>query len=219
MRTIRRMSSFTTLCAWAGIAGPAAFTAAWTVSSVRQAEYSIAAEHISGLAAPDARNPHVMTAGFLALGVCTTAFARALEEGLGGRHRAGVAPVLVRAAGLGVLAAGTLRRDRLLLRPPDGVIHRQSWRNDGHDIASAVVYGTVVAAPLALAWHCRDDPEWRVLATPAAATSAMAGILLAVYATGVLEPWNGIVQRVAVTVPGAAMAVLSTRLLRRAAGA
>lgn len=211
------MSPPTSLCAWAGIAGPAAFTTAWVVSSARQAGYSIAAEHISGLAAPDARDPHLMTAGFLALGACTTAFARALEEGLGGREHAGVAPALVRAAGLGIVAAGVLRRDRMLLRPPDEVVHRQSWRNDGHDLASAVVYATVVAAPLALAWRCREDPEWRALSGPAAGTSAVAGMLLAVYATCVLEPWNGIVQRIAVTVPAAAMAALAARLLRRRA--
>lgn len=198
----------------AGIAGPVAFTLAWGVSSLRQKGYSIAREHISGLAAPDAHRPHVMTGGFLVLGACTTVFARSLEEALGGRRSAGLTPWLVRAAGLGALAAGVLRRDQMLLRPPGEVVHPQSWRNDGHDIASAVVYVAVVAAPLALAQRSRDDPEWWFLSAPALATSAMAGLLLTVYASGVVEPWNGVVQRVAVTIPGAAMAGLALRLLR-----
>lgn len=198
----------------AGIAGPVAFTVAWTVSSLRQEGYSIAEEHISGLAAPDAHDPHVMTGGFVVLGACTTVFARSLEEALGGRSSAGLAPWLVRAAGLGAVAAGVLRRDRMLLRPPDEVVRPQSWRNDGHDIASAVVYAAAVAAPLALARRFRHDPEWWFLSAPARATSGMAGVLLAVYASGVVEPWNGVVQRVAVTIPGAAMAGLALRLLR-----
>lgn len=201
----------------AGIAGPVAFTTAWAVSSLRQEGYSIAHEHISGLAAPDARQPQVMTGGFLALGACTTVFARSLEEALGGRGPAGPAPRLVRTAGLGTLAAGVLRRDRMLLRPPDEVVHPQSWRNNGHDIASAVVYAAVVAAPLALARRFHNDPHWGSLSAPAIATSGVAGLLLAAYASGVVEPWNGVVQRVAVTIPGAAMAGLAVRLLRTGA--
>lgn len=201
----------------AGVAGPAAFTAAWTVSALRQDGYSITQEHISGLAAPDARHPHMMTGGFLALGACTTVFARSLEEALGGRRSAGLGPWLVRVAGLGAIAAGVLRRDRMLLRPPDEVVHPQSWRNDGHDLASAVVYAAVVAAPLVLARRCHDDPTWRFLAAPALATAGVTGVLLAVYASGIVERWNGVVQRVAVTLPGAAMAGLAVRLLRHAA--
>src|SRR6266487_6013212 len=62
-----------------GVIGPAAFTAAWVTSTVRQTGYSIAEEHLSGLAAPDARDPGIMIAGFVTLGACTTAFASALE--------------------------------------------------------------------------------------------------------------------------------------------
>src|SRR6266704_5068405 len=98
-----------------GLAGPVAFTAAWVVGTLRQAGYSVAEEHLSGLAAPDARNPEIMIAGFLTLGACTFAFASALEEALGGRGRAGRGPVLMRAAGIGTVAAGLLRRDRMLL--------------------------------------------------------------------------------------------------------
>ena len=40
-----------------GLVGPAAFTAAWALATARQPGYSIANEHISGLAAPDAQSP------------------------------------------------------------------------------------------------------------------------------------------------------------------
>ena len=52
----------------AGIAGPVAFTGAWIVSSLRQTGYPAAEIQLSGLAAPDARDPWIMVAGFVVLG-------------------------------------------------------------------------------------------------------------------------------------------------------
>src|SRR6516164_8667410 len=71
----------------AGIAGPAAFTGAWIASSLRQTGYPAAEIQLSGLAAPDARDPWIMVAGFVALGGCTVAFGTALQDALG--HAAG----------------------------------------------------------------------------------------------------------------------------------
>lgn len=119
-----------------GVIGPAAFTAAWVSGTLRQSGYSIADEHLSGLAAPDARDPEIMIAGFVALGACTTAFGSALEAALGGRGRAGAGPALVRGAGIATIAAGLLRRDRMLLHPADAAAGGQSWHNHGHDLAS-----------------------------------------------------------------------------------
>ena len=56
--------------AWCGIAGPAAFTAAWVAASLRQPGYSASQVQLSGLAAMDARDPKIMMAGFIRLSVC-----------------------------------------------------------------------------------------------------------------------------------------------------
>ena len=56
------------LGAAAGIAGPAAFTGAWIASSLRQTRQGPGGLQLSGLAAPDARDPWIMLAGFLVLG-------------------------------------------------------------------------------------------------------------------------------------------------------
>jgi len=197
-----------------GIAGPVAFTAAWVASTLHQTGYSIAEEHLSGLAAPDARDPEIMLAGFLALGACTTAFGSALSEALGRPGRAGPGPWLVRCAGLGTVAAGLLRRDSMLLHPP-GAAAGQSWHNHGHDLASGIVYAALLAAPLLLARRFDGDPDWSRLRGPAVAASLATAALLAVFWSEVLEPWNGIVQRVAVTVPLVLMAALAGRLLAR----
>src|SRR6516165_10330907 len=73
----------------AGIAGPVAFTGAWIVSSLRQTGYPAAEIQLSGLAAPDARDPWIMVAGFVVLGGCTVAFGSALRDALGGRDSVG----------------------------------------------------------------------------------------------------------------------------------
>ena len=108
----------------AGIAGPVVFTGAWIVSSLRQTGYPAAEIQLSGLAAPDARDPWIMVAGFVVLGGCTVAFGAALHDALSGRSGvgqgrcrggAGAAPQLIQGAGLLTIAAGLLRRDRMLL--------------------------------------------------------------------------------------------------------
>jgi hypothetical protein len=197
-----------------GLAGPVAFTAAWVAGTLRQAGYSVAEEHLSGLAAPDARNPEIMIAGFLTLGVCTFTFASALEEALGGRDRAGLAPVLMRAAGIGTVAAGLLRRDRMLLHPPGGVTG-QSWHNHAHDLASGVLYASLLVAPLLLARRFRGDPEWEALRAPAVATTIGSAMLLGLFWSHTMVQWGGVIQRVIATFPLGMMAALAVRLLSR----
>jgi hypothetical protein len=80
------------LGAIAGILGPAAFTAAWAASSLLQTGHSATEVQISGLAAPDARDPWIMVTGFVVLGGCSAAFGGALHAALGGPVRAGPTP-------------------------------------------------------------------------------------------------------------------------------
>ena len=197
--------------------GPAAFTAAWGIATARQDGYSIRGEHISGLAAPDADHPGVMIAGFLALGAGTVAAGSAFEDAFGGWKRAGWGPRLVQVSGMATLVAGVLRRDRMLLVPPEGG-ERQSWRNDGHDLAAGVVYICLVAAPLALAVRFRDDPVWGPLITPAVAASAATLATLALFASQRIAHWNGVVQRAMVSLPGLGLAALSAAVLVRGPG-
>ena len=117
-RMARPSVSPSRLGAAAGIAGPAAFTCAWIVASLRQTGHSAFAVQLSGLAAPDARDPGIMITGFVVLGACLVAFGGSLHRALGGSGRAAVSPG---AAGLGVRAGGRrLRRVRPRRRPdPD----------------------------------------------------------------------------------------------------
>ncbi len=201
----------------AGLVGPVVFTTAWLVNGRRQEGYPAAHEHISGLAADDADHPRSMMGGFVVLGSCTIVFAAGLQHVLGGGRRAGAGPLLLAIGGAGGIAAGFLRRDTVLLNPPGRPDdYRQSWHNDGHDLAAGVIYTTSVLAPLALALRFRRDPAWAGLVPGAVASSAASVALMAAFATDVDRPFNGVVQRVMVTVPQAFMALLAVRVLRSA---
>ena len=88
----------------AGVAGPVAFTGAWILSSLRQTGYRAADLQISGLAAPDARDPWIMITGFLVLGGCSVAFGAALHDALNGHGHAGLAPRLIQGVGILTIA-------------------------------------------------------------------------------------------------------------------
>lgn len=225
----------------AGVAGPVVFTGAWIVSSLRQIGHPAADLQISGLAAPDARDPWIMIAGFLVLGGCSVAFGQTLHDALGGQGRApgrvGPAPRLIQAAGILTIAAGLLRRDHLLLTA--GSV---SWHNHAHDVISAAIYVDLVLAQLMLAARFGRDrqgrgrpgwprtaswvrPESASLVRPesaswvrwrpwllASATATAAA--LAVFAADTSAADAGILQRVAVTIPLAAITAIAARLLK-----
>ena len=195
-----------------GVIGPAAFTVAWLVAQRRQDEYQMRHEHISGLAARDATDPHVMTVGFVALGACTVAFASALERRLGPRSGAG--PALIGVAGLATIAAGAFRRDRRSNFPAPGEPVGQSWVNDVHDSAAALGGAAGTLGLIALAPALARDPALRDLARPATgAAGASAGISVW-FLRDVVRPGNGLLQRANVTIPLAFMARLALRMLR-----
>jgi hypothetical protein len=190
----------------AGIAGPAAFTAAWIASSLLQTGHPAAEIQISGLAAPDARDPWIMVAGFVVLGGCTTAFGAALHNALGGRSGA---PRLIQGAGLLTIAAGLLRRDRMLLTP--GSV---SWHNHAHDVISVVIYADLVAAQVLLAARFGRDPRWRPWRPWVLASGLATGAVLVAFAADTSAPGAGVLQRVAVTIPLVVIAAIAIRLLR-----
>jgi len=214
-RRARASAAMLRICA--GIAGPAAFTGAWIVSSLRQAGYPAPEIQISGLAAPDARDPWIMVAGFVVLGGCTVAFGAALHEALRGRGGAGLAPRLIQGAGLLTIAAGLLRRDRMLLTP--GSV---SWHNHAHDLVSAVIYVDLVAAQVLLAGRFGRDPAgleltWRSWRPWLLASGLATGAVLIAFVAVTPAAEAGVLQRVAVTIPLVAIAAIAVRLLRTAA--
>jgi hypothetical protein len=223
-----------------GVAGPVLFTAAWVISSLRQAGHPPAQVQLSGLAAMDARDPQIMIAGFAALGVGTLALAAALWRlpappageaappageavppageaapppgGSSGLPRPGRAgPALLGCAGAAALAAGVFRRDHLLLSGPG--FAGESWHNQVHDVASGAGYAAMILAPLVLAREFGRQPGWRPLARPVAVLALATAGLLAVFGSRWLAGWDGVLQRAAVTLALAAEVLIAARLL------
>jgi hypothetical protein len=200
-----KLSRLAALC---GIVGPALFTVAWVVSSLRQTGHGAAEVQLSGLAAEDARDPQIMMAGFVALGACSVAFGAALGRVTAPRS---AGPWLVMAAGAATVAAGVFRRDHLLLVGPG--FAGESWHNQVHDVASGVAYGAMLAAPLVLGWRFRGNPDWAAVSRPVQVLALGSAVALAVFASRVIEPWNGVVQRIAVTLALSAEILVAARML------
>ena len=197
----------------AGILGPAGFTAAWIAAAFRQPRLAFAAPQISGLAADNARDPWLMISGFVLLGGCAVGFGAALRAELGGRQ-AGPGPRLIQLAGVLTIAAGLLRRDHVLLTTGP-----ESWHNHAHDIVSAIVYILLVTAPLLLARRFSRDVRWRRLTVPLVASATASATLLVAFYSTPGSSWDATLQRIAVSLPLAAIVAVAIRLARLAVSA
>jgi hypothetical protein len=153
-----------------------------------------------------------MTAGFLALGTCTVAFASSLESRLG--SRAGVGPALIGVAGLATIVAGVFRRDRRSNFPAPGEPEGQSWVNDVHDTAAVLGGMAGMVGLVALAPALARDPALRDLAKPALGAAGASAGISAWFLRDVVRPGNGLLQRANVTIPLAFMSRLALRLIR-----
>jgi hypothetical protein len=86
-----------------------------------------------------------------------------------------------------------------------------------HDVVSGVAYGAMLAAPLVLGRRWRDDRDWAVLSRPVQGLALAGAVALAVFASGVAGPCNGVVQRIAITLALAAEILIAGRMLTRPA--
>jgi hypothetical protein len=196
------------LAAAGGLAGPVLFTVAWVASSLRQAGHSAAEVQLSGLAAEDARDPQIMMAGFVLLGAGTVVLGAGLGR-VAALRSAG--PGLVLAAGAASMAAGLFRRDHMLLTGPG--FAGESWHNQVHDVVSGVAYGAMLAAPLVLARRWREDPDWAPLSRPVQALTLVSAVALGLFASRMAGPYNGVVQRIAITLALTAEILIAGRML------
>jgi len=142
------------------------------------------------------------------LGACSVGFGAALRT-VATRRQSG--PWLVLAGGAAAVAAGVFRRDHMLLTGPG--FAGESWHNQVHDVASAVAYAAMLAAPLLLARQFSADPRWAVIARPIRVLALASAAAMAVFASRGAEPASGAVQRIAVTLALAAEAIAAARML------
>ena len=205
---------------WLGrlaLAGPIAFTIAWLVGGLVQGEYSPRQEDISALAdAQHADHDHRLRAarrGNSCLGggslastqvpICSDRFnpprhRRYLSHGgrVGRRHRHAELALL-----------GRRRSGERVAR---------SWHHEVHDNVSLIIFLALIAAPLVLARAFGRDDRWRPLRAYSIVTGLLGSALLVLYVIEPAPAWNGLVQRIFVSVLFLWIAVLGLRLARAA---
>ncbi len=204
---------------WLGrlaLAGPIAFTIAWLVGGLVQDEYSPRQEDISALAALDAQHAWIMITGFVLLGVGTVALAAGLASTL--RYPSAViGSILLVIAGIGLMVAGLARNDcsselpACAARVDAGEV---SWHHEVHDNVSLIIFLALIAAPLVLARAFGRDDHWRPLRAYSIVTGLLGFALLVLYVIAPAGTWNGLVQRIFVSVLFLWIAVLGLRLAR-----
>ena len=196
------------LAAAGGVAGPVLFTVAWVAGSLRQAGYSAAEVQLSGLAAEDARDPQIMMADFVVLGAGTVVFGAELGRVAAPRS---AWPVAGPGGGRGQCCRRVVPpRSHAAGRPG---FAGESWHNQVHDVVSGVAYGAMLAAPLVLAQRWRDDPDWASVSRPVQVLALVSAVALAVFGSRIAGPYNGVVQRIAVTLALAAEILIAGRML------
>jgi hypothetical membrane protein len=217
---------FRRLAGTAAVAGPIVFTVAWLVAWPAQDEYSPRHEDISALAALDAERPWIMITGFLALGVGVTLLGLGLRLRLGlasalaGGLSAVLGALLVTVAGIGLVVAGLARNDcstelaACKAKVDAGDI---SWHHTVHDLASLVIFVSLIAAQLILARAFRQDARWQDLRKYSLVSGVLSFALLVLYGSEAFGDSNGLVQRVFTAVPFVWVAVVGLRLRRLAA--
>jgi hypothetical membrane protein len=204
MTVVRHGPAWLAAGTMAGVIGPAAVTAAWIIASLLQPGHPFTQIQISGLAAPGARDPWIMIAGFLVLGASLIAFGMALRRQLGESGQAGPGPLLIQIAGALTLAVGLLRRDHMLLTTGP-----ESWHNYAHNVVSAALYLLLIAAPLTLAWRLRAEPRSRWVSGPLALAAVVSAVILVVFVAEATSPWEGTLQRLGVSLPLAGLVVVA----------
>ena len=144
------------VAAWAGLAGPALFTAAFLVQEAfRRDEYSPIAEPVSALEAGP--NGWVQQVSFVVFGVLTMAHAWGQHRGMA-PTRAGIAgPAALFVTGIGafVAAAVPIRED----------VAGVSITPTGHLVGGTLFFFISPVALILLSRRMRRDPAWRDLST------------------------------------------------------
>jgi hypothetical membrane protein len=200
----------------AAVAGPIAFTIAWLIGGLVQDEYSFRQEDISALAALDAQHAWIMITGFVLLGVGTIALAAGLASTLK-YPSAVIGSVLLMIAGIGLAVVGLARNDcstelqACAARVDAGEV---SLHHQIHDNVSLIIFLALIAASLVFARAFGEDDRWRPLRTYCIVTSVLGFALLVLYVIEPAATWNGLVQRIFVSVLFVWIAVVGFWLYR-----
>lgn len=172
------------LLAACGIAGPVLYTAVVIVLGVLRPGYDHFTQLASELGESGAPYAIVMNASFFLFGLLLIAFAFGLYRGMSDRTGLKVGSALLVFGGIGFLGAAFFP-----CSPGCGLDTSAS-----HFLASSPGLGLYVA-PLVFYGSWRKDNQWRRYGSYSLLTGVLAILLLVTNFSSLMEPWDGVGQR------------------------
>jgi len=199
--------------AWFAIAAQAAFVAAWIIAGALQRHYSQSRSFVSALAAHGMRDPGLMIAAFVVLGLGLAALGVALRPVLPRRRAATVAAALFALAGAGFVIAGLFRLDCDI---SVGACHARyeagtlGWHSAVHLWAALLTQVALVLTPFAIARVLWPSPAG-ALALGSGTTGVAIGA--AAWIAGGAGAPDGVVERLQLLAVHAWVAIVAVGIL------
>lgn len=189
----------------AGIVGPVLYTITWFVLGFLEPTYSHTRDPISNLSAIGASFAPVMTIIIFVFAILIVVFAFGLQRGLPSGFWAGPAALIIAGVGYVGIALAPLN----LADPGDP--------NTGHMISASFTAFALMLAPVLTFPRLRRDPGWRNLRGYSIATTLVAFAFAVMASLPAFADWEGLMQRLVLTVALVWMIAIAIRLYARAA--
>lgn len=172
----------------AGIVGPMLYTITWFVLGFLEPAYSHTRDPISNLSAIGAPYAPVMTIIIIVFAILIAVFAFGLQRGLPPGFWAGPAALIIAGVGYVGIAFAPLN----LADPGDPNL----W----HMISASVTVFALMLAPVLTFSRLRRDLRWRNLSRYSIATTLMAFAFAVMASLPAFAGWEGLMQRLVLTV-------------------
>jgi hypothetical protein len=201
----------------AGAAGAAVLTIGWLVAGALQEGADVRRGAISDLGAANADKAWLWNVPLTVAGVLIAIFALGLYRVLRPSFTAGLGAVLIAIAGVGLALEGAVfQLDCRETEPACEGRPSYSWQHSAHELETALGFLALLVAIVLLAPRFRREPGLRILWRYSLLSAAAFVVLLFVSGLAEESDWEGIVQRLLVTVLLAWIAVVGIRLARPA---
>lgn len=200
----------------AGLLGPIILTLAWLAAGHLQEGADARRGSISDLGAGTASKAWLWNAPLTVGGVLIAAFALGLYRTLRPGRVSTIGAPLIAIFGIGLALEGALfQLDCRETVPACKDRSSYSWQHSAHEIESGVGFLALLVAIALLALRFRREPSLRSLWLYSLMTAAAFVVLLLASGASEDSDWEGLVQRLLVTLLLAWIAVIAFRLARR----
>ncbi len=184
----------------AGIVGPVLYTITWLVLGFLDPTYSHTRDPISNLSAIGASFALVMTIVIFVFAILIVVFAFGLQRGLPPGFWAGPAALVI--AGVGYVG--------IALAPLN--LADSGDPNVPHTISASVTVFALMLAPVLTFPKLRREPGWRNLSGYSIATTVVAFAFAVMASLPAFAGWEGLMQRLVLTVVLVWIVVIAIRL-------